>query len=101
MENPMLKMSRHARIRAAQRAVREDHIQFTLDWGTQIRQSQGRSAFHLGRKDWLHARRMGVNIPESAKGVVVVSSTDGTLVTVVRSNRRRRLKMRRKIWRIR
>lgn len=84
--------SSHARLRSAQRSVPDLHIELALAWGTEIRQAGGRTAHHLGRRDAWRARAAGVIIPERAIDLAVVLAADQTLVTVVRSADRQRLR---------
>lgn len=85
-------LSQHAQRRSQQRSVSEIEIRAALDWGTPIPQRGGRTAFHLGRRDMRRALRSGAALPPRAKGVTVILSKDGTLVTVIRSPDRRRLR---------
>lgn len=89
----MPKFSPHAWRRRAQRSVAAHHIELALDWGHPIRQRGGRVAWHLGNREVGHARTVGVQIPARAVGVAVVQAEDGTVVTVVRSHNRRRLRV--------
>ncbi|MES2638577.1 MAG: hypothetical protein V4850_03820 [Myxococcota bacterium] len=84
--------SNHANRRSAQRSVPIDHIELALQWGHEIRQGGGRIAYHLGRREARDARTTGVGIPERAVGLAVVIARDGTVVTVVRSPDRERLR---------
>ena len=84
--------SRHAQQRSAQRCVSREHIELTLLWGREIRQPRGRLAFHLGHREARAARAAGARIPEDAIGVAVVVADDDTIVTVVRSHDRQRLR---------
>lgn len=84
--------SPHARRRSAQRAVSSEHIDLALEWGLEIRQPGGRLAYHLGFHEARHARDVGVGIPEHAVGVAVVVAPDNSIVTVVRSHNRERLR---------
>jgi hypothetical protein len=90
----MPKFSPHAWRRRAQRSVADHHIELALDWGRPIRQRGGRVAWHLGNREVGHARTVGVQVPAKAVGVAVVQAEDGTVVTVVRSHNRRRLRVR-------
>ena len=87
----MRNLSEHARQRCDQRGIDNDHIALALEWGADIDQHDGRTAFHLGRREADLARRQGVLVPESAVGVGVVVAADGTLITAVRSGDRHRL----------
>jgi hypothetical protein len=90
----MLNQSPHAHRRSAQRSVPIEHIQVALIWGREIRQPGGRIAYHLGRREARDALlRWGERIPERAIGVAVVVAGDGTIVTVVRSPNRSRLRV--------
>ena len=88
----MLNTSAHAALRSAQRSVSDEHIELALVWGQPIRQGAGRVAWHLGDREARAARAIGVPIPERAIGVAVVLADDGTVVTVVRSENRHRLR---------
>jgi hypothetical protein len=90
-EAVMPNFSPHAHRRSAQRSVPAEHIELALAWGCPIRQTDGRIAWHLGRREADDARDTGVSIPDRAIGVAVVLAADGTVVTVVRSDDRRRL----------
>ena len=83
--------SPHARRRSAQRSVPAEHIELALVWGCPISQPGGRTAWHLGHRESADAREAGADIPERAVGVTVVLGPDQTIVTVVRSDDRRRL----------
>ena len=89
----MPKFSPHASRRRAQRSVALHHIELALDWGLPIRQQGGRIAWHLGDQEVGRARTVGVQIPARAVGVTVIQAPDGTVVTVVRSHNRRRLRI--------
>ena len=83
----------HARQRCAQRRIRPEHIKLAHDWGRAIRQRDGRTAYHLGRREAAAAAREGVYIPERALGVtVVLDETWDVVVTAVRSPDRARLR---------
>lgn len=88
----MPNFSPHAWRRSAQRRVPAEHIELALAWGRPIRQRGGRVVWHLGYREATDARDTGVPIPERAIGVAVVLADDGTVVTVVRSPDRRRLR---------
>ena len=87
-----MKFSPHATLRRAQRRVSGSHIAVALDWGTPIRQPDGRVAYHLGRRDVARAVAAGVAVPPGAAGVSVIEARDGTVVTVLRSPDRHRLR---------
>ena len=87
-----MQLSHHAKKRACQRSIKTTHIEYTLSWGTIIRQKKGRLAYHMGKKDWNLARKEGHLIPESVIGVIVIVAKDDVLVTVARSESRIRLK---------
>lgn len=84
--------SDHARSRRAQRAIADDHIEIVMNWGADVRQREGRVAYHLGKREALRARAEGVDVPRGAVGVAVVIARDGTFVTALRSNDRHRLR---------
>lgn len=48
--------------------------------------------YHLGFHEARRARDVGVGIPEHAVGVAVIVAPDNTIVTVVRSHNRERLR---------
>ena len=87
-----MKQSHHAIKRACLRSIKTIHIEYTLSWGTIIRQKRGRLAYHMGKKDWSLARKAGFLIPESVIGVIVIVAKDDVIVTVARSTSRIRLK---------
>ncbi|MCB9540787.1 MAG: hypothetical protein H6704_31585 [Myxococcales bacterium] len=87
----MRKLTRHAARRTAQRRIRPQHIELTLEWGREIRQADGRVAYHLGYREAAWARSKGVLVSERAVGVTVVVARDGAVLTVLRSPDRRRL----------
>jgi hypothetical protein len=84
--------SDHARSRCAQRAIADEHIEIVLAWGADVRQRDGRVAYHLGVREASLARAEGVDVPASAVGVAVVIARDGMVVTAVRSHDRQRLR---------
>lgn len=84
--------SDHARSRCAQRAIADEHIEIALAWGADVRQRDGRVAYHLGVREASLARAEGFDVPASAVGVAVVVARDGTVVTAVRSDDRQRLR---------
>lgn len=84
--------SPHAQRRRAQRSVSDEQITFALTWGHEIPQRSGRTAWHVGEREIQAARRAGERVPERVLGLAAVTAEDGTLVTVVRSPDRGRLK---------
>ena len=84
--------SNHAKRRSPQRSVPPEHIELALLWGYEIHQAGGRTAYHLGRREAGAALTSGVGVPERAVGLAVVVAADGTIVTVVRSPDRDRLR---------
>lgn len=89
----MVKPSKHAKRRGAQRAVSEDQITLVLDWGHLIHQTKGRCAYHLGHREVSLAAKQGVIIPEGAINLGVVLAADGARLTVIRSPDRHRIKV--------
>jgi hypothetical protein len=87
----MVRHSPHALHRAQNRSVTDAHIEFALLWGTPIVQPMHRVAYHVGASDIQQARKAGVEIPNRVEGVAVVTSVDRTVVTVIRTNDRRKL----------
>ncbi len=90
--------TRHARIRAQQRSIRLEQIDIVLAYGACIKQPEGRRAYHLGRREVALARKAGVEL-EGLCGLIVVVARDGALVTLIRSDDRRRLKRYGQRWR--
>lgn len=88
----MSNWSDHARSRCAQRAISDEHIEIVMAWGADVRQHDGRVAYHLGLREASSARAEGFDVPDGAVGVAVVIARDGTVVTAVRSDDRRRLR---------
>lgn len=84
-------VTRHARSRAQQRSIREEQIDIALGYGACIKQPEGRRAYHLGRREIALARKAGVEL-EGLRGLTVVVARDGALITLIRSEDRRRLK---------
>lgn len=84
--------SDHARSRCAQRSIADKDIDIVMTWGTDVRQHDGRIAYHLGLREAARARSDGFDVPESALGVAVVVAGDGTIVTAIRSHDRQRLR---------
>lgn len=84
--------SSHAHTRSAQRRVDPEHVQFVLAWGHPIQQGRGRVAWHLGHREAANARNAGVQVPERCIGVTVVLAGEQTIVTLVRTSDRRRLR---------
>ena len=85
--------SNHAKRRSAQRSVPPEHIELALLWGYEIHQAAGRMAYHLGHREAGAALTSGVEVPERAVGLAVIVAADGTIVTVVRSPDRDRLRV--------
>ena len=82
--------SKHAKRRSQQRSIDDAAIQAALDWGTMIRQYGGSRVYHLGRRDVRRADRQGESL-QRYRGVAVIVSRDGVVITVVRTSDRRRL----------
>lgn len=87
------RLSPHAVARSSQRCVRSQHVEVALRWGAAIPQADGRVAYHVGRRELREATRAGCRLPDKALGLIVVVAADGTVVTVVRSNDRHRLRL--------
>jgi hypothetical protein len=87
----MHSLSFHAESRTAQRCITDEQIEFVREWGTPIPQ-RGRVAFHLGARELQRALQAGVVAPRRVGGVIVIEARDGTVVTVIRSEDRQRLK---------
>lgn len=85
----------HAQRRTQQRAVSRPAVEACLSWGNPLRQPGGRTAFHLGEREVRLARRQGVDVAPYCNTAVVVA-TDGTVITVIRTPDRSRL---RRFWR--
>lgn len=84
--------SSHASTRSAQRAISKEQIDFAMAWGAEIPQPVGRLAYHVGRREVARARAHGLRVPDRTLGVAVVVAADNTVVTVVRSPDRKRLR---------
>lgn len=80
-----LRTSRHASARKQQRAVSSGHIALVLQWGRQIRQRGGRTAWFVGSKEVKAAAKFGVRL-DPVENLAVVLADDGAIVTVVRSS---------------
>lgn len=82
--------SLHAQRRQQQRAIRDDAVDAALTWGAVIRQYGGSRVFHLGRREIRRARKLGLRL-ERHSGIAVVVARNGRVITVMRTNDRRRL----------
>lgn len=79
-----LSLSHHARVRQAQRAISEEAIYAALDYGRRQKQRDGRTAWYIGHKQVAQAKRKRVDISDY-QGTLVVQSSDGMIVTVVKT----------------
>jgi hypothetical protein len=86
--------TRHAEVRASQRAIGAGHVDLAIVHGFLICQGNGCMVFHLGRKETAAARLHGIDVPERAVGTAVVLAADGRILTVFRTHDRHRLKTR-------
>lgn len=85
-------LTHHARTRCAQRAIPEELIEIVIAWGVEVRQPEGRVAYHLGRREASRARSHGFEVPEDATDIAVVVARDGSILTAVRTHDRQRLR---------
>lgn len=76
-------LSEHARIRMAQRGLRDDAVLAAIDYGRRIR-SRGAWFHVIGRRDVARARRFGVDLSEH-EGVHVLLGEDGAVITAYRN----------------
>lgn len=91
LELAVLALTRHAQQRSQQRAVRMGALEACLAWGTAMPQPRGRTAFHLGRREVALAARLGCNI-DAFRDTALVLASDGTVITVIRTSDRSRLR---------
>lgn len=87
----MFALSHHARQRSQQRAVRMTAVEACVAWGAAMSQPDGRTAFHLGRREVAFALRHGCKV-EQFRDTAVVLASDSTVVTVIRTSDRSRLR---------
>lgn len=73
----------HARVRAAQRNVAANAVDYVLAWGREFHRT-GAIFYFLARRDIPAAHR---NLPEVARlvGMVVLTATDGQIITIYRN----------------
>ena len=88
-----MKMSQHAQQRSQQRAVNHQRIEATLRWGRTFHQRGGRTAYFLGHRDAKRALKHGVDVTRHTNTAVVVAQ-DETIITVIRTDDPRRLRLR-------
>lgn len=87
-----LRKSHHAQTRQQGRAVSDGVIHMVLEWGRAIRQVDGRVAYFVGRTEIARAAKDGVDLA-AADGVAAVVASDGGIVTVIRTDDVRRLRL--------
>ena len=78
-----VRLSDHARIRMAQRGLREEAVLAAIDYGRKIR-NRGAWFHVIGRRDVARARRIGVDLSEH-EGVHVLLGEDGSIITAYRN----------------
>ena len=76
-------LSEHARIRMAQRGLRDAAVLAAIDYGRRIR-SRGTWFHVIGRRDVARARRLGVDLSDH-EGVHVLLGEDGSVITAYRN----------------
>ena len=81
-------LTNHALSRSASRSIGDADISMVLEYGEEIRQ-EGKIVYFLGEKRSNKLLSMGINCPKNI--AVVVSATDGAIVSVIRTNNRHRL----------
>ena len=87
----MFALSQHARQRKQQRAVRGSALEACIAWGQVLLQPCGRTAFHLGHRELELALRQGCDL-SAFRDTAVILAADGTVVTVIRTPDRARLR---------
>lgn len=81
--------SRHGRLRACQRAIRDGHVQAALDHGQAFNAGDGVVAYWLSRKAVAVARRrFGVRVDAYTNSAVLVGA-DGAIVTAYKVGHRK------------
>lgn len=90
MNSPPLSLSQHARERADARSISPAAIAAAIGHGRRFR-SHGAWAYRLDRRSLAEAEQRGLQLT-SFEGVHVIVSDDGTVITVFRNRRPRRVR---------
>ncbi len=83
--------SHHAARRSRQRAVASATVELVLDYGIEIPQRGGRTAWFLGKRQ---AARAPLTPAQAARvaGTAVITAADWTIVSVIRTGSTQRLR---------
>ncbi len=92
MDHFDLSASSHASCRKQQRAISDSQLDLVLDWGRTWRQGAGRTVHFVGTRDVRRASRIGVDL-HHARNIAIVVADDGTVITVIKSDDLRRLRL--------
>lgn len=90
MNDPEVRLSRHAIRRAAARRIPSAAIDAALSWGRAYR-SHADEVFRLDRRSLQQAARAGVRL-DAYEGITVVVTPDGTVRTIWRNRRPARIR---------
>ena len=85
-----LKMTRHAQARSQQRAISSEIIQTALQVGAEYDAGGRCTAYWVSDSVVRGQSKLGIHVPERARGVAVVVAEDGGVVTVQRVPRPKR-----------
>ena len=83
-----MKISKHAEGRMRQRGIQNNNIYIALLHGRPIKQPGGATKYFLGKKECqqeIAARKQEIQLLEKAKGLNVVVSADGVLLTTYKN----------------
>ena len=86
MATGLVKLTRHARVRAQQRAVRRGALAAVLDYGTSRPAGNGSHEFFLGHREVVAARRTGVDL-RRFEGTAVIATAYLKIITVYKTSR--------------
>ena len=90
---PAVPLTAHARLRQQQYGIPDAAIDATLDWGIQMYQTNRRQALFLGDSSTRAARCAGVDIG-AWRGLVVILSRFGEVITLIRTSHTRKIRRR-------
>lgn len=89
-----MNLSLHAAHRCKQRSVSAEQLEFVLTWGELIYQPEGRVCFYMSERQISKIlSRERVEAPRGVRGVAAVQALDGTILTVIRTDSHRRLRL--------
>jgi hypothetical protein len=77
-------LTRHATTRMAHRGIQSEVIEQVIEYGRTV-YTRGALVYAIGRKEVERHRQEGIDLSE-CKGVQVVCSTDGSVLTVYRNH---------------